>query len=105
MSSLHTVRDLVVAPNAVRDFRRSFNGLAVDTVRDLWSEFKACGLDWWVHNRGANPLDVIIDGQGAIPIAVGAAHGEDNIKFSTINIDVGAGVEVFDLVLGGVLFV
>lgn len=105
MSSGLRVRGLVVQPNAVRDWRRSFVGIDEDTTIDLWQEYKVAGLDWWIHNRGANPLTVEIDSQPGIPVAVGAAHGENNIKYSLVHVDVGVGAEVFDLVVAGVLFV
>lgn len=101
--SVHRVREKVVLPNAVRDFRLSFRAETADMVLDLWQQYGVVGLDWWIINSGANALDVSIDGQPAVSVAVGAQHDETNIKFSNIFVDVGAGAEEYALVVAGIL--
>lgn len=102
MSSGLTVRDIVVRPNETRDWRFSYAQHAEDLVVDLWQEYKVVGLDWSLRNWGANNIEVAVDAMAARLVAPGDAMGETNIKFSLLNINVGAGAELFDLVVAGV---
>lgn len=101
MSQGLQARRIPVPPSYIRDFRQPYKEIAVDTTVDLLAQFKAVGLDWWVNNRGANELYVEIDGGDGIYVGVNESHGEDNTKFGVIKVDVGAGVEKFDMVLTG----
>ena len=96
------IKKIAVAPNEVRDFRLTFKGETKDKILDLWQEYIVIGLDWWVNNRGENSIDISIDQQPAVLIGASCNHGESNMKFSHVKIEVGAGAEVYDLVLRGV---
>lgn len=96
------VRNVMVRPNETRDFRLSFAQIDADMTLDLWQEYKAVGLDWNLRNWGANAIAVSIDAAPDRLVAPGDAIGETNIKFSTIHVNVGVGVELFDLVVAGV---
>ena len=82
--SFHTVRQIPVEPDEVRDSIIIDEGAAAYS-RDLWNADGVVGLDWWVSNDGAGVLTVTIDGL-ALTIPVNQAFGINNTKFAIIQV-------------------
>ena len=100
--SYQEIQDLDIVPSVVRDFFQPF-ALATDFIIDLWQEHGVCGLDLFVHNKGASSLTMLIDKGGisasVITVEAGDTFAWDNIKFALVEV---VSAVAYDLVLAGV---
>lgn len=104
------VLDAVIVPeNIVRDFLQTWVN-AGNLVFDIQNTGNALGLDVFIHNNGAAPLTISINGQPAITVGAGAVYAISGTKYwlitvvSAVNYDMQmAGVRVGTLRSKGLL--
>ena len=80
-------------PNEARDFHTEFEQ-NTDIGFDLIREYGAVGLDLSVFNVGSASCTVRLDNGTVITVGAGTSRSWDNIKFSTVYVDVTDTVQV-----------
>ena len=100
--SYQEIQDLNIIPSVIRDFFQPF-AKSADFKIDLWQEHGVCGLDIFIHNKGAASLTVLIDKGGisasTITVEAGDTFAWDNIKYALVEV---VSAVAYDLVMAGV---
>jgi len=94
----HTVKDIKITPNVIRDFSYTYINMGNKTI-DLWQEFGVVGLDFLIVNNGASSLTIAWDKHDAVTISAGDSFGIDNTKFSLLEV---VSAVNYDLIVAGV---
>lgn len=98
VGAVSPVSAIPIKPNEVRDWFLSYAESATKTV-EVYKSYSVCGLDIFVHNRGASSLTVSIDDQTAITIAAGDSFSMNNVKFAKIKVTSSVN---YDMILAGI---
>ena len=77
----------------VRDAYDTITGAAGTLVIEPVQKYQAIGLDFFIHNTGANNVTVSVDGQNVITVSPGGVYTFNDVKYGKVKIIATAGYE------------
>ena len=86
--------------DALRDFSHTFADNATFTI-DMVQEFRAVGMDAFIHNMAATVIEISFDGGVNITVGAGAIFIRNNSRYALLTVT--AVAEAFELVVDGML--
>lgn len=89
---------IITDGSMIRDYMFPFVG-AVGLIHDTALAGMALGLDVFIHNRGAAPLTIALNGQVAMTVNAGAVFAVNGTKIWLVEV---ISAVIYDLIISGV---